>query len=401
MKKIIIVCLLAISTLTIFGCGGGGGSSSTPATNTIVPTIGNIDVETTSNNTVATITGSGFGADIASSYVTYDNQKYKHNNWVDNKITVTVPFNSVDIQKFRVVVNNITSNTTTSSTNSMRIYGIAPQSGNPGTQVTISGLGFGASQISGAYVTFFDLSQPSSLATTYTSYPTTWTDSYITCTVPTNMTTFTQSGNIGVAIWKNSTTSVTTTFNLILPSINGVEPSTDNVGATISISGSGFGNNHQGASSLRIGGTTATVVSWNDYQIRARVPDFAMVGAKNIDLIVDGKTYTNSNVTFYFAQPTGIQSFATANPVDENSTFTLTGNNFGINDDYQGTGGTTRLITISGGGVYATVNAFTTWTDTQISFRWPVSNTTFSKTVSVTLTIGNNFSHTITGIKAD
>ncbi len=75
MKNLIIACLLTISVLTI-GCGGGGGSSTTPAGNTVTPTIASVVTENLTSSTVATITGSGFGSPLTTSYVTYDGQKY-------------------------------------------------------------------------------------------------------------------------------------------------------------------------------------------------------------------------------------------------------------------------------------------------------------------------------------
>ncbi len=280
----------------------------------------------------------------------------------------------------------------------MKIYNITPSSGNPGTVVTISGLGFGASQVLGAYVTFYDLAQQSNY---FTATVTSWSDSSITCIVPANITlSQPNSSQVGVTVWKSSTTYVSSFFNLMLPQITQIDPSSDNVGATISITGSGFGNT-QSSNYIRIGGSNATVVSWNDYLIRARVPDFSSAGQKSVELIINNKTFTNNSSYFTFAFPTVGQSYATTNPVAQNSIFSITGTGFGINDDFQGTGATTRSLIISGNGVFATVNSFITWNDNLIQFSWPIENTLGTKTVSVTLTIGNNFTHTVTNITAE
>jgi hypothetical protein len=395
MKNLIIACLLIISVLTA-GCGSSGGSSK-PTTIVTAPTISNITTKSDSTYTVATITGIGFGSPISSSYVTYDGQPYNATTWNDSTILVTVPFAVVDALKFRVVVNNVTSNAPIIVTNTMRIFGITPSSGNPATVITISGQGFGASQVSGAYVTFYDLTQQSNYLTAAVSN---WSDTSITCTVPNLSLSQSSSNQVGITVWKSSSTYVSSTFNLILPTINSVYPDTDNVGATISINGSGFGVT-QGSSYLRIGGSYASIFSWEDHTIRARVPDFNATGQKSIEVIVNNKAFNNSNVIFNYAFPTVSQTYATSNPVSFDSTFSITGNFFGINDDFQGTGGTTRSITISGDGVYAQVTSFTTWNDTIITFKWPVANTFLNKTVSVTLTIGNNYTHTTSNITAE
>lgn len=395
MKNLIIACLLIISVLTA-GCGGGGGSSSTPAGNVVTPTIVEVKTESTTTATVATITGSGFGLESASSHVKYNGVKYPHTFWSDTLITVTVPQAGADSLGFRVVVGNITSNMPVNTGNNMKIYSINPSSGNPGTVVTISGSGFGTSQVSGAYVTFYDLAQPTNYSIAAASN---WSDSSITCTVPTNLTlSQSNSSQVGVTVWKSSTLYVSGTFNLILPQISYIDPTSDNVGATISINGSGFGN-VQGSSYVRIGGNYTTVVSWADSLIRARVPDFAAAGQKTIEITINNRVISNNS--FNFAMPRVDQTYATANPVSYGSTFSITGNYFGVNDDFSGTGGTTRSVVISGDGVYAVVSNFTTWNDQMISFSWPVSNTAFTKTVSVTLKIGDNFSHTTTNITAD
>lgn len=397
MKKTIIICLLVISTLTILGCGSSGGSSSTPATNLITPTITTVTTETAGTDTVATINGNGFGSPLSTSYVTYDGQKYSYSQWTETQIKLLVPFSSVAVEKFRVVVGSITSNATT-NTNTMRIYGISPSSGNLGSVVNISGVGFGSSQVSGAYVTFYDLNQTS----IYANAPvTSWSDTLITCTVPTNLQ-ITQGGPCGVTVWKSSSIYTnSSSFSLNLPTISSVSPDTDNVGATINLFGSYFGT-VQGTA--LIGGTYAPVKSWGENQISLRVPDFNSAGAKSINITINNKTYLYNGFTV--AAPRVDGSYATSIPVSYDSTFTITGNHFGSSDDFLGTGGTTRSVEIIGvgedAGVYSSVTSFTAWSDTLISFKWPVANKFLgTKTVSVTIKVGNNLSATISNITAD
>ncbi len=402
MKNLIIACLLIISVLTV-GCGGGGGSSTKPTVIVTAPTISNITTESTSNSTVATISGVGFGSQSPSSYVTYDGQVYSTTTWIDSQILVTVPFAVVDATKFRVTVNNITSSAPVNTSSNMRIFNISPSSGNPGTVVTISGQGFGTSQISGAYVTFYDLSQQSNYLTAVVSN---WSDTSITCTVPTNLTlSQSSSGQIGVTVWRSSSTYVSSTFSLILPSITYVDPTTDNVGATVTISGQGFGSS-QNTSYVRIGGSSAPVVSWSDSQVRVRVPDFNTAGQKTIEMTINNRTINNTS--FSVAAPELTSWNPSGNTViSNNQTFSIYGRHFGIKEDY-----TSIFRSIS---VTATNNLTSTqktynidpnsvsvsWSDQTISFPWPDENTNLvNKTAVVTINIGS-FILTISNIQSD
>ncbi len=363
-----------------------------------IPSISSISPITGDLQSLITISGLNFGSTQGSSYITYAGFKLTVQSWSDSTITVKLSDSVPEQGKFIVTAEGNSSNESATFTldNKPVIESLNPSSGNPGTVVTISGSGFGASQVSGAYVTFYDLAQPTNYSIAAASN---WSDSSITCTVPTNLTlSQPNSGQVGVTVWKSSTLYVSGTFNLILPQISYIDPTSDNVGATISINGSGFGN-VQGSSYVRIGGNYTTVVSWADSLIRARVPDFAAAGQKTIEITINNRVISNNS--FNFAMPRVDQTYATANPVSYGSTFSITGNYFGVNDDFSGTGGTTRSVVISGDGVYAVVSNFTTWNDQMISFSWPVSNTLINKTVSITLKIGDNFSNTTTNITAD
>jgi len=395
MKNLIIACLLIISVLTA-GCGGGGGSSTKPTVIVTAPTISEVATETTSSHTVATISGIGFGSPVSSSYVTYDGTPYFTKDWYDNKIVVMIPSTTIDPYKLRVVVNNVTSNPPLNATSNMRIFSITPSSGNPGTVVTISGQGFGSSQVQGAYyVTFYDMAQQSNYQTAAVSN---WTDSSITCTVPTNLTlSQSSSGQVGVTVWKSSSTYVSGTFNLILPSINYVDPTSDNIGATISISGQGFGNS-QGTSYVRIGGSTAPVINWSDTQVKVRVPDFTAAGQKTIEMTINNRAISNPN--FSVAGPENVQGYYPAgqNNIGEGETFTITGRHFGAAADFDGSYGYTRSIQVTASGNLYNVNSVN-WSDTQITFSWPVPNSLINKTAAVTINIGG-LSATISNIQA-
>jgi len=406
MKNLIIACLLIISVLTA-GCGGGGGSSK-PTTIVTAPTISTVTTDSYATYTVATITGIGFGSPVSSSYVTYNGQAYNATTWNDTTILVTIPLSAVDALNFRVVVNNVTSNPPINVSNNMRIFSISPSSGNPGTVVTISGQGFGASQVQGAYVTFYDLAQQSNYLTAAVSN---WTDSSITCTVPTNLTlSQSSSGQVGVTVWKSSSTYVSSTFNLILPSITGINPTSDNIGAPIYIYGSGFGSSQitsQGTSQIRIGGNYAQVVSWADGIIEVRVPDFNAAGQKTIELTINNRTITNNS--FFVVAPELTSWSPSGNSViSNNQTFSINGLNFGVKTDYSAPLNIYRSISVT-----ATNNLTGTqktyyidpdsanWSDRNISFPWPDEYVAgINKTAVVTINIGS-FILTISNIQSD
>jgi len=408
MKNLIIACLLIISVLTA-GCGGGGGSSTKPTVIVTAPTISEVATETTSSHTVATISGIGFGSPVSSSYVTYDGTPYFTKDWYDNKIVVMIPSTTIDPYKLRVVVNNATSNPPLNATSNMRIFSITPSSGNPGTVVTISGQGFGSSQVQGAYyVTFYDMAQQSNYQTAAVSN---WTDSSITCTVPTNLTlSQSSSGQVGVTVWKSSSTYVSGTFNLILPSITGINPTSDNIGAPIYIYGSGFGSSQitsQGTSQIRIGGNYAQVVSWADGIIEVRVPDFNAAGQKTIELTINNRTITNNS--FFVVAPELTSWSPSGNSViSNNQTFSINGLNFGVKTDYSAPLNIYRSISVT-----ATNNLTGTqktyyidpdsanWSDRNISFPWPDEYVAgINKTAVVTINIGS-FILTISNIQSD
>lgn len=372
MKKIIILFVLLMAFLAT-GCGGGGGSSNPsgtltgPAITSIFPTSGDTTTE-------ITIYGSRFGVVQGSSILSYGGVNILPNFWSDTQIKLYLPANSPTNQKFLVNVAGVYSNESTPFTfSNMKIFSVTPSTGTVGSQISISGQGFGTFQ-SGAYVTFYDQSQPSITAT---ANITSWSDTLINCTVP-NLAV-TQSGNIGLAVWANATTKVITSFNLVIPSIGYVSPAIDNIGATITIGGQGFGQT-QGNSYVTIGGSYATVVTWSDSQIQVKVPQVSAAGAHTIVARINNRDVI-SNV------------FSVSGPVATNhapatigfgNNLTIYGSHFGAAADFDGSGGLTRNVYIETYGYVNSVN----WSDNSISFSWPVSNGLFTKTLNVTIEVG-------------
>lgn len=391
MKKLIILCLLLISTLAI-GCGSSGGSSNPTATLT-GPVITSIYPPNAGPETLITIYGSRFGLVQGSSILSYNGVTVTPNSWSDTQITVYLPLSAQTNKQFLINVAGVFSSPSTPVTfNSMKITGISPSSGGPGTQVIIYGQNFGSTRPAGTYVTFYDQSQTSITAT---ANITNWTDSSITCTVP-NLTV-TQSSNIGVAVWANSTSYVSTSFNLIVPIINSVSPSIDNIGATIIINGQGFGQTQAQVNGyITIGGVSATGgIIWSDNTIQVKVPQINAAGVQAINIYVNGRTITNTNSSFSVATPLA-QNYSPLQ-IGFGNQFTIYGNYFGSNTDFDGSNGLTRNVYIQNFGYVNPVN----WTDTSISFTWPVANDLIgTKNLDVTINVGG-LSTVIPAVKAD
>lgn len=145
------------------------------------------------------------------------------------------------------------------------ISSLSPMSGAVGTSVTITGSNFGASQGSST-LTF------NGVAATATS----WKTGSITVPVPTNATT----GPVIVTV--NGVASNSVSFT-VTPVISSLSSTSGRTGASITISGSGFGAT-QGSNSVSFNGTAATVTNWSAGSISAPVPSSATSGPVTVSV---------------------------------------------------------------------------------------------------------------------
>lgn len=162
------------------------------------------------------------------------------------------------------------------------ITGLSPASGPVNTVVTITGTGFGASQLTST-VTFNGTS----------ASPTGWGDSSIVVPVPNGAST----GNVVVAV-SSASTSNGVLFT-VTPSISGLNPISGDPGTLITISGSNFGST-QGSSTVTFNGALATPTSWGNTSIVAPVPSGTTTG--NIVVTVGG--FASNGVSFTVAPDT-------------------------------------------------------------------------------------------------
>src|SRR5262249_49474274 len=94
--------------------------------------------------TAVTISGSGFGATQGSSTVAFNNVNATVSSWSDTQITASVP-STATTGPVKVTVSGVASNTNIYfNVPPPRIGSVSPATAAPGTQVTITGLGFQA-----------------------------------------------------------------------------------------------------------------------------------------------------------------------------------------------------------------------------------------------------------------
>jgi len=167
-----------------------------------------------------------------------------------------------------VVANGVGSNRTVSVTvYKPTITSLTPPAAGPGGTITIAGSGFGASQSTGFSVSFNGVAAASP----------SWSDTSITASVPSSAT----SGPVRVTEAGVVSNGVQFTVLQSL-SVTGISPSTGPAGATVTITGVGFGST-QSSSTVDFYGTNATVItSWTNTQITALVPAGAPTGSVNV-----------------------------------------------------------------------------------------------------------------------
>src|SRR5438132_1527720 len=163
------------------------------------------------------------------------------------------------------------------------IISLTPDSGPVGTQVQISGSGFGLTQGTST-VTFNGTSATAS----------SWSDTQITATVPTAATT----GAVKVTVGGiGSNTNVF--FTVPGPQVTGISPTSGAVGTQVTVNGSGF-QATKGSSSIAFNGTGPTVNSWSDTQIVATAVAGTTTGGVKVTV---NSVASNQNVIFTLPNP--------------------------------------------------------------------------------------------------
>jgi hypothetical protein len=272
-----------------------------------------------SRGTMVAITGSGFGKGRGSSYVTFGSSLVAvYGTWSDKYIQVVVP-PTASSGEVRVVIGGSVSNSrpfiVVNDDNPPLIDAITPVAGSVSTIVTITGQRFGLQRL-GSAVYFAGVP-----ARGYTS----WKDTAIEAVVPVGGS----SGELVVKIsgrGSNAFSFSVTTNVEAAPVIQSVTPASAAPGASLVITGFGFGN---GSSRSRVGfnGMEAAVYTlWTDTRVELTVPS----GATSGDLVLGAGQRASNPWPFQIVQPPPAIGLLTPVSGYPGTKMTLSGTNFGL-----------------------------------------------------------------------
>jgi len=269
------------AVVTVSGVASNGISfvvGSAPAITSVSPTSGRV-------GTSVTVNGANFGATQGSGSVKFNGTVGSPSSWSNTTVVVSVPSGAT--------TGNIVITASGAPSNGVAftvlptpsITSLSPASGPTGTNVTITGTNFGATQGTSA-VTFNGAP----------ATPTSWNATSIVVPVP-------QAGTIGnVVVTVAGVASNGVSFT-VKPTVSSLSPTSGAVGSSVTITGSGFGAT-QGTSTVTFNGTTATTTSWTTTSIVATVPTGATTG--NVVVSVGGNQSNGSSFTIAAPNPPSI-----------------------------------------------------------------------------------------------
>jgi len=241
---------------------------TTPFVTSVYPVLGGI-------GSSVTVTGSNFGSSQGTSSVTFDGVSASSiTSWTNSQIVASVPSGAVT-GPVAVTVNSIQS----PANPSFRVIqpvitSLTPPAGQTAVDITINGSGFGSGG-GGSQVLFNGSASPSIFS---------WSDTSITAEVPVSPPA--TSGPVTVVEDGVSSNGVEFTV-LEQLTVTSVSPSSGAIGATATISGTGFGP-AQSNSIVTFNGATATVTDWSDTSIGVVVPSGSSTGP--VSVTVAGNT---------------------------------------------------------------------------------------------------------------
>jgi YD repeat-containing protein len=220
-----------------------------------------------------------------------------------------------------------------------QVSDFTPTTGPVGTQVAVSGIGFGATQGSST-VTF-----NGQAATSVVS----WSDTQVVAQVPVTAI----SGPVAV-VANNITANGPRSFIIPAPWITSSTPAGGVAGTPVTINGSGFQAN-QRDSSVTFNGLVGSIVSWSDTQIVADVPGTASTGLLHV---IVNNVSDNSGRTFEVPNP--VITSVTPPEAPAGGIITITGSGFGPYNPFAPTG----FVNLNGSSNYISV---VSWSDTSIT----------------------------------
>ena len=250
----------------------GGVWSNTVNLTVSTPNIASVTPTTAIAGTQITITGTGFGASQGSGNVWLGSTYGVVVSWSDTQVVANVASGSKS-GVAQVLQGGVWSNTVNLTVSTPNIASVTPTTAIAGTQITITGTGFGASQGSGNVW----------LGSTY-GVVVSWSDTQVVA----NVASGSQTGVAQVlqgGVWSNAIT-----LTVVTPNISSVTPVSGQAGAQITISGTGFGAS-QGSGNVWLGSTYGVVVSWSDTQIVVAVASGSQTGVAQV---LQGGVWSNS-----------------------------------------------------------------------------------------------------------
>jgi hypothetical protein len=225
----VIVPSLA-TTGNVVVTAGGYASNPVPFTVLIVPVITSVSPTTGVGGTQVTISGSDFGATQGTTgQVWLGSAPCAVVSWSDTQIVATVASNAIS-GSVRVKQSGLWSNSVPFTVNTATISNVVPTTGVAGTQVTITGSGFGATQGAGQV-----------WLGTVPGVVQTWSDTQIVATVAAGAL----SGNAQVL--QNGVMSNAVPFTVDALQVWSISPNSGVAGDQITFTGSGFGSQISGA----------------------------------------------------------------------------------------------------------------------------------------------------------
>jgi N-acetylneuraminic acid mutarotase len=238
--------------------------TSTTNPQPIVPSIATVSPTSGQAGTLVTITGTGFGSAQGNGSVLLGSAVGTIVSWSDTQIIATVALISQSGFVQVVQSDGNSSNTVPFTVNTATILNVSPTSGVAGTQVTVTGSGFGTTQGNGS----------AWLGTTPAAVVS-WSDTLIVATV----SPIARTGNAFVQ--QNGLSTNTVPFNVNTATITSASPANGAPGTEITITGSSFGAT-QGSGLVWLGTAIAVVQSWSNTQIVATVASGATSGSAQV-----------------------------------------------------------------------------------------------------------------------
>ena len=243
------------------------------------------------------------------------------------------------------------------------VLNVSPSTGSYGTEVTISGAGFGTLDdgsltIGGAAATIYS-----------------WSDTSITASVPFSA----NPGTVQLIVYAGATGTYSVPFTVI-PKVTTLSPIAAPIGASVTISGFNLGS----SGTVAFNGASSTITSWSPNSITALVPSGATTG----NIVVTSNSASSSGTAFTV---TGIASIAgiSVSSGTAGTSVTITGSNFEAVSQLDGTGN----VVING----ANANIIS-WNFNQIIAQVPANASPGLGTLSVSLAgalSGNTFPFTV------